>query len=193
MSRQNRIGAASGVAALVVTFGTILLAAILSPTFTWAGHALSDLGASGEPTASLFNGGLIVGALLGLPFAWRVGVVAGHPIERTGAVVAALAFLSMGLVGVYPLDHPYHFPAAIAFFALATLTLWIHGTGAVLSERPRAGLVMIWLGIGHVIGWVIWGAGLRPGPGLALPELVGSIALAAWIVLTARSRLLDRS
>lgn len=63
----------------------------------------------------------------------------------------------------------------------------------MLSGRLRAELVTIWLGIGHVIGWVVWGAGLRPGPGLALPELVGSVALAAWVVLTARSRLLDRS
>jgi hypothetical membrane protein len=67
----DRLGRASGVAFPVVSLGAILLATLVSPTFTWTGSALSDLGAFGAPTALLFNGGLVLAGLVAFPFvAW---------------------------------------------------------------------------------------------------------------------------
>lgn len=64
----------AGVAAPLVALGEILIATLVSPSFSWASSALSDLGRPGAPTALIFNWGLIGGALLALPFVARVGL-----------------------------------------------------------------------------------------------------------------------
>jgi hypothetical membrane protein len=40
-----------------------------TPSFAWAGSALSDLDAPSAPTPWLFNGKLVLGGLFALPFA----------------------------------------------------------------------------------------------------------------------------
>jgi len=43
-----------------------------------------DMGRYGAPTFLLFNGGLIVGGLLGFPFAWRLWLESRNSLERVG-------------------------------------------------------------------------------------------------------------
>lgn len=173
----------SGVAGSLVGFAAVLLAALLSPRFSWTADAVSQLGAPGAAVPWVLNGGLVASGLVSLPFAravWRDGA---HPVQRLGAAAFALAMASLALVGLFPVGTDAHAPAAIAYFGLATVTLWVHGTGTVLAGAPRRGLAAIWLGIVHVLSWVAWAAGLRPGPGLAVPEMVGSVLFFAWVLL----------
>lgn len=194
--------AATGLLAPVIAAVTILSATIVDPTFSWRQNALSDLGAlpAGEsisisflaatPEFALFNGGLLLTGLVGLPFAWRLWDDADHPLHRIAAVGFAATLISLSLVGVFHIPRDLHGPAAIAHYVLGIVFLWTHGTGSVLSGRVRWGLVTIWLGIVHLVAWLVWAAFLTgPIPGLAIPETVGAVIFGGWSFLTARRKL----
>lgn len=172
----------SGIGSSLVGFTTTLAATVVSPTFTWTGSALSDLGAPDAATPWLFNYGLVAAGIIALPFAWLLFTTGRHVLERLGAVGFAGSVVGLALVGVFPSGTALHLPVAIAYFLLFTAAMWLHGTGAALAGDVRRGLVAIWLGIGHLLAWLGWAAsGLE---GLAIPEIVGSAILLGWIVLT---------
>ena len=181
MSGRERLAIRAGLVGPLVGFGTTLAATASSPTFQWTGSALSDLGAAGAANPWLFNYGLVASALVTLPFVWVVWAAAEHPVERLGATAFGLSVVLLGLVGVFPIDTALHGPVSVAYFTLLTVTLWVHGSGWVLAGLVRRGLIAIWLGIGHVLFWIAWVVA-EPG-GIAIPELVGSLAFYAWILL----------
>ncbi|WP_122089380.1 DUF998 domain-containing protein [Halalkalicoccus subterraneus] len=182
MSRCVLAGRVSALLAPAVAAVAIVGATLSAPEFSWAGDALSDLGAPGAPTAWLFNGGLIVAGVLGLPFAAVLVASARHRLDWLVAAVLALTLGTLAGVGLFPSGHPYHLPVAAGFYLGATLTLWIDGTTGVLTDEPRFGLAAIWLANLHVLQWLAWAAGLRVGPGLAIPETIGAALFAVWVL-----------
>lgn len=191
----ERLGTASGLLAPLVTLGSIAIATTLSPTFTWAESALSDLGAPGAPTAWLFNGGLIIGSIIALPFGVLVFLHAYNRIEQAGAVVFGVTAVFLAAIGVFPTGTPQHFPAAVSFYLFLSISLWTYGTGNVLAGKRWLGALTICLGILNIAAWVVWAVAFQTTvPGLALPESVGAIILGAWIFgTTIRIRTADRS
>jgi hypothetical membrane protein len=174
----------SGIASSLVGFASTLLATVLSPSFSWTGSALSDLGTAGAATPGLFNGGLVVAGIVALPFAWVLFATARHVLEQLGAASFAGSVVGLALVGAFPIGTALHTPVAIAYFLLFTVAMWLHGSGAALAGDVRRGLVSIWLGMGHLLAWLGWAAsGIE---GIAIPEIVGSAILLAWIVRTTR-------
>ncbi len=101
MTERTSLATYCGIAGTIVSLGTITVATIVaSPeTFTWQGHALSDMGRYGTPTFPLFNGGLIVGGLLGLPFAWRCWITSRNALERVGVGLLATAVVGRSASG----------------------------------------------------------------------------------------------
>lgn len=191
MSGLERLAIRAGLVGPLVGFGTTLAATARSPTFQWTGSALSDLGAAGAANSWLFNYGLVASALVTLPFVWVVWAAADHLVEHVGAAAFGLSVVLLGLVGVFPIDTALHGPVSVAYFTLLTVTLWVHGSGWVLAGLVRRGLIAIWLGIGHVLFWIAW---VVAGPGgIAIPELVGSLAFYAWILLVVRTLPVDGS
>lgn len=174
----------SGVAGALVGFTTVLVAMILSPTFVWSSHAISDLGRPGAANPWLFNTGLVASALLSMPFAVVVWKRARNGLERVGAVSFGFTTTALALLGVFPSGTALHLPISVSYFVLGTLTLAIHGSGVVLAGAPRLGLGYHWLGLGHALSWVLWYFGLRIGPGLAVPEFIGSVLLLVWVLST---------
>ena len=197
----RRIATYCGVAAPVVALGAIVVATVVaSPeTFTWRGRALSDMGRYGTRTFVLFNGGLVLGGLLGLPFAWRLWIAARDPFERIG--VAALVVATVGLIGVgvffiehtaFYLERELHGPAALTYFAVAPVAQWCYGTGAIRAGRIRAGFASFWLGLAHPLVWLGWLLFLLARPGgpnatawFAVPEFVAALAVGCWFVVLA--------
>ena len=197
----RRLATYCGVAAPAVALGAVALATVVaSPeTFTWRGRALSDMGRYGTRTFVLFNGGLILGGLLGLPFAWRLWITARDPFERVG--IAALVVATLGLIGVgvffiehtaFYLERDLHGPAAMTYFVLAPFAQWLYGTGAVRAGRIREGLASFWLGIAHPLvwlGWLLFLLARTPGPDsmawFAVPEFVAALAVGCWFVVLA--------
>ena len=188
---RNPALAATGVLAAAVSLASVLLATMVSPSFEWAGNALSNLGvastdAGTATTALLFNGGLLLGALLGLVFAYFLWIEAESRGKRAVAGLLALTLLAMGLVGVFPQGTSPHFPLSVAFFVLITVTIWADAVAVRNTDEGRRGAIAAWLGATNVAAWGVWVAtGPLQRPGLAIPEIVGSLALAAWLLSTA--------
>jgi len=184
-----RIARILGTLATLVALGGIALATVLDPTFSWTGDALSDLGVR-DRSAPVFNGGLILGGAIGLGYAaglWGLppaseagatGRESGSIITRLRAVVFAASMLAMAGVGLFDLTHPLHFPAAVGFYLLVTVTLAIDGVGRRRTTDGRVTLAFVPV---HVLVWATFIAGLWPVTGLALPELPGALMLAAWV------------
>ncbi|RDI72996.1 DUF998 domain-containing protein [Halopelagius longus] len=172
-ARSRRVARALGAFGSLVALGGVTLATVLSPTFSWPASALSDLGVR-PPTALLFNASLAIGGAVALGYALA--------LRRHSGVVAAcyaVAVASMGLVGVFPAGTALHFPVAASFFVSLTATMVADG----LARRgTRTGKLALALSAAHVVSWALWLRGVRFGPGLAVPEYVGAVAFAAWVV-----------
>lgn len=175
----------AGPAGIAVAAFGIFGAILLAPWFEFTANALSDLGAAGEPTAPLFNGGLILGGLLAFAFCVRVWPAATNAAHRLGVALLAVGFVNMALVGVFALPDGRHRAVAVAFFLSFTYGLFVHGSGDVLAGHVSRGLTSIWLAVVHLTGWLLFAA--APFDGLAIPELVGSATLAGWVLLTFRA------
>ncbi|MGQ4555968.1 DUF998 domain-containing protein [Halobellus sp. GM3] len=166
----------AGPAGAVVAAGAVFAATLRSSTFSWTDSALSDLGVAPE-TALLFNGGLVAGGIVGGAYA-----LALREDDPTVAVGYLLSIAAMALVGIFPAGTAPHFPVAVAFFVLATATVTADGWRRRETASGRLALALAGL---HFLGWIAWFGGVRPGPGLALPELGGVVMFGAWIIALA--------
>lgn len=184
-SRFERATALAGVVAPVLALGAVALSTLVSPSFGWAESALSDMGRPAEPTYPLFNGGLVLGAVVGLPFTWRLWTTSRNRVQRAGTVAFAVAIACMGLIGVLHLPKAGHGVVAVGFYLVGTVTTWVYGTGSVLAGATRRGLASIWTGIGHLLLWLAWAAVLAPSY-FAVAEAVGAAVVGGWTAVTAR-------
>lgn len=181
---MERFGIVSGLLAPLISLGAIALATLISPTFSWTQSALSSLGVA-APTAWLFNGGLIAGGVVSLPFGVRVFETARNLIERAGAVLFWLCAVALAAIGIFPAGTPLHFPSAIAFYLLLSLSLWTYGVGNAIAGAWLLGALTVLLGVLNIGAWFVWAMALQAiAPGLALPEIVGALILGVWIVGT---------
>jgi hypothetical membrane protein len=183
---------AVGLAGVAVAFGGVVYAMAAAPWFSPLFDALSDLGARGAATAPIFNGALLVGGALGVGFVVAVLAETDHPIRRAGGLFGLLAMAFMALVGAFPLPDPLHGLVAVPFFVFLTLTVSVWGAGDYADGRELRGLVFVLAGAVHVVAWVWWALFPWFPPGIALPELVGSVAFAVWGSWLAVDGLRDR-
>ncbi|MFC6717423.1 DUF998 domain-containing protein [Natrialbaceae archaeon GCM10025810] len=195
---SRRLARRCGIVAPLLALGAVFLATLLAApeTFTWRERALSDMGRYGTRTFWLFNGGLVVAGLVGVPF-WVHLLAAGrNRLERLGAVLLAVAVFGMVGVGVFFLGHTafylereLHFPAALTLFVVAPIAQWTYGTGAILEGDAGLGLVSLWTGNAHLLGWAGWllsrRAGGDPWAWFAVSEAVAAIAFGSWILVLA--------
>lgn len=181
LTRSRRTAAVFGVASTVLALGGIALAVALAPWFSWTGNALSDLGVAGDALVRVpFNGGLLLGGVAALPYAWVVWMTAG---DRAGRLVGALFGLTavfMAGVGGFPADTALHVPVAIGFFLGLTVLLAVDG---LRRRDTAAGRTLLVAPVVHLGAWWVWIAVLDLGDGIALPELVGALLLAVWVLV----------
>lgn len=167
-----------------MTIGSILLATSISATFHWRTSALSDLGTVGA-TAWLFNGGLVLGALLGAPYGWALWTAAADWLGTIRTAAFAGALVSMAGVGLFPAGQPLHLPFALGFFVLGSLTLITDG---VARFRLPTGKLSLAAGIASPAVWPLWLVGIAPGSGIAVPEFAGAVLFAVWIAALSPER-----
>jgi len=188
---RRRVTTYTGVAGVVVAFGAIGVAVALAPWFSLADDALSDLGRRSRASAPVFNGGLVVAGVFGAAFVARLSAAEAGRVRRLGQVVLFGAMVALAAVGLVPVGHPsgLHTPVSVAFFLTLTYGLALDGTATVLDGRRRTGLTFVWLAFANATGWLVYAlvaATSESPPGVALPELVGSAALAAWTATKTR-------
>ncbi|WP_252700922.1 DUF998 domain-containing protein [Natronosalvus vescus] len=183
----------------MIVIGTIVLATILaSPeTFTWRSRALSDLGRPAARTFWLFNVGLVVGGLIGIPFVRALWRTSRNTAERVGAVLTGVSLLGMIGVGIFFLEHThyyletdFHGVAALTVFGVAPFAQLLVGTDQILEGDRWLAIASVWLGMTHAVGWVAWlltrAVADDPWHWFAVPEFVAALAFAVWIVLLTR-------
>lgn len=186
MERSDQLLRGCGGAAVAVTMVAILVATVVSPAFSWTENALSNLGvtetAAGTGlTVVLFNGGLILGGLLGLGFAVALARAAISLAGRATALSFGLAVVLMALVGVFPQNTSPHFPVALGFYLLISVTLWLDGLTALGQGWRQRGMDAVSLGTANLVGWLVWGlTGPPTRAGLAIPEIWGALLFSAW-------------
>ncbi len=198
MTDTKRIATYCGIAAPTVSLGAILLATLVAPpeTFTWRARALSDMGRYGAPTFPIFNGGLIVGGLIGFPFAWRLWIGSRNALERIGTALLAVTVIGQIGVGIFFLDHTavylersFHGVAALSVFGVAPFAGWLYGTGAVRAGDARLGVASIAIGFVHPLAWAGWILSLDGAADtdawFAVPEFVAAVAFGGWVLLLA--------
>ncbi len=191
MDELTRAGRLAGVAAVLVAALGIAGGALASPAFAVTGNALSDLGQPGNPVATpvttlLFDGGLVLAGVVGLPFAVVLWRQSRTRLGQAAVVPFTVALLGMVGVGLFPAGQPLHVPAALALYLGSMVAMGLDGIGDALSGQRRRAAVTCSLVAVHVAGWWWWtatGAVLRPG--LAVPELLGAGVFAAWVLRTA--------
>lgn len=200
MADRVEIATYCGIAAAILSLGGTLLASIVAPpeTFTWSGHAISDLGRWGTRTFPIFNGGLILSGLVGSPFIWRLWIASRNHLERLGTVLLAISVVGTIGVGIFFLEHyqfygeeGYHELAALLVFGTAPFASWVYGTGAGLAGDGRLAVASFWFGNLHPLGWLGWllalGSAADTDTWFAIPEIVASIAFSGWIISVAVS------
>ncbi|MFC7028144.1 DUF998 domain-containing protein [Halomicroarcula sp. GCM10025710] len=108
MSPASRLqtSVAAGLASVVTTNVAILSAVVASPSFSWSENALSNLGQPGTAvatpvTTALFNGGLVLGGVLGVGFTVALWAVADNHVQRLAVPPFAGAMVAMVGVGVF--------------------------------------------------------------------------------------------
>ncbi|WP_254529669.1 DUF998 domain-containing protein [Natrinema gelatinilyticum] len=198
MVDRTKIATYCGVAGPAVSLGAIVLAMVLAPpeTFTWGERALSDMGRYGAPTFLLFNGGLILGGLISIPFVWRLWSASRNTVERLGITLIAVAVVGMVGVGVFFLEHTalyletsLHGVAALTVFGVAPFASWVYATGAALAEDGPLAIASFWFGNVHPLAWLGWlvaiGGETDTGSWFAVPEFVAAVAFGGWILVIA--------
>ncbi|OLZ41454.1 hypothetical protein A6E15_10865 [Natrinema saccharevitans] len=198
MTETKRLATYCGIAAPLVTLGAILIATLVAPpeTFTWRTRALSDMGRYGAPTFPLFNGGLIVGGLIGLPFAWRLWTASRNRLERAGIALLVVTVVGQIGVGIFFLEHTavylersLHPVAALSVFGVAPFAGWVYGTGAARAGDTRLAVASIAIGFVHPLTWAGWVLALDGAVDtdtwFAVPEFVAAVAFGSWILLLA--------
>ncbi|MFC7071006.1 DUF998 domain-containing protein [Halobaculum lipolyticum] len=177
---RRRVAAASGAGASLAAIGGIAVAIALAPWFSLADNALSDLGvADAAAVAAAFNWGLILAGLAGLPYAWALWTASDGLAARLVAVEFVVAMLLMAGVGAFPSDTPLHVPVALGFYLAITV---VFATDGLRRRATAAGRVALAFAAGHLAQWWLYVAGVRLGPGLAVPELVGAGLLIVWVL-----------
>lgn len=176
----DRVLAALGPLAVIVSLGGIGAAINLAPWFSLTDYALSDLGARGEPTAPVFNLALILSGTLGAGFVTHLWSRTDHPVRAAALPLLLLSQVFLALTGAFPLPMGLHGVVAPLFFLLMTVGVLVWGVGDVAAGHVGRGTVLVLLPVLHVVSWLWWFLLPWFPRGIALPELVGSATLSVW-------------
>ena len=91
-------------------------------------HSISELGHIGVAQLSaVFNGGLILGSLINMPFMIYVGFRTRSRWRWPLAILGGLSAIFVALIGVFPMNYSLpHFIVAITYFALAITLIFLY-------------------------------------------------------------------
>jgi hypothetical membrane protein len=170
-----------GILAPLTAIIFIAVSIVLSPWFSWGSNALSDLGrsaatdgASKSEVAPLFNFGLLLCGFLIILYS----ITSFRKHAKYTSYVLIIAGLALQLVATF--DEVYgslHFLVSVLFFAAL-------GFASIsYSVEKRSVLAFAALVIGSV-SWLLYGLEIYSA-GIAVPEVISSMAAVTWIMLSA--------
>ncbi len=147
----------------------------LSSWFSWGNNALSDLGHSvNSDVASLFNFGLLLSGFFTVIYALK----SFRKHAKYTANFLILSGLSLQLVATFnEVYRPLHFQVSVLFF----LSLFFVSLSYIIEKRSVLAIIML---VVSLISWITYGLEIY-STGIAVPEIVSSIATSVWIVWSA--------
>ena len=167
----------------LVAFSAIAISIALSPWFSWARNALSDLGALNSPVWPIFNTGLVMAGLLASRFSYGILRGAEGGLEKAGSVLLLAGSVSLALIGLLPEDTGLpHFLVSVAFFFLTPLGFLILGLRDLRGPNRAYSALMVIFSLASLTTWASW-ACFRPPVGIAVPELIAALLSSASLVL----------
>jgi hypothetical membrane protein len=164
-----------GIIGPLVAIFFIFLSIILSPWFSWENNALSDLGNSVISDVSyLFNFGLLLSGFLTIIYS----ITSFRKYAKFTSYFLILTGLSLQLVATF--DEVYgmlHLQISILFFAALGFT----SVSYIIEKRSVLAVAALIIGLAS---WVLFGLKIY-STGIAVPEIISSMATASWLVISA--------
>ncbi|MBU7004331.1 MAG: DUF998 domain-containing protein [Theionarchaea archaeon] len=157
----------------------VLYAVSRASWFSWASNALSDLGV-GE-TAAIFNTGLIAAGLIAMIFGIGLGrFIFTDRAGRAGVLALLFSCLALVSIGVFPESAGrIHYWVSVAFFVSLPIAMFIMAGAMVIDDfKKNLSYVALTVCLAFVAA-IPWGL---PHDGVAIPEIVSSVAGSAWFV-----------
>ncbi len=167
----------AGILSPLIAFVSIFLAISTHPRFSFQNNAISDLGRAGLEGNYILNYGLILSGLFGLVFAYKLVKSQERVLGKIGSFIFAAGIFSLFLIGVFPEGTPPHFPVSLGFFLLSSFGMLLKGIDD-LREKKEFGIFTIIL---FSAGWILAILAMKTFKGVAIPELIGGIAISIWI------------
>lgn len=164
-----------GILGSVIPYLVIIISILSSPWFSWSTNALSDLGHSvNSQYAPVFNFGLYLAGFLILLYSITIFRVHG---KNSSYCLLASAFL-LQLVAIF--DEVYgslHLVISILFF----LSLGLASVVYALEKKS----ILAWIAtIIGLISWILYFTRIF-NTGIGVPEMISSLAVISWVVLSA--------
>ena len=153
----------------------VAVSIVLSPWFNWGTDALSDLGHSiNSEVAPLFNFGLLFSGFLIIAFS----VTSFRYHSKYTSYFLTLVGLALQLVATFDeVYKPLHFQVSVLFFVALGLASFCY----FLEKRSVLALASLIIGS---VSWILYGLEIYTA-GIAVPEIVSSIATLTWVMLAA--------
>jgi hypothetical membrane protein len=180
-----KIAGFCGVLSPILTLTLIAIAISYYPPFNWTVNALSDLGIQ-ENSAIIFNSSLIIGGIIALFFAYGLKeLLWKQTIGKLGVLVFISATISMIAIGVFPENvKPWHFYASVAFFLLLPISQFLVAAALLRNTSEKlSGFISLFIGIVSLFNWAFLIFQVFPWQGIAIPELIASVAAATWSIV----------
>ncbi len=172
-----------GIFAPLIALFFIAVSIILSPWFNWGNNALSDLGHSANSEmAPLFNFGLLLTGFLIIIYS--IASFRNH--AKYTSYILVIVGLTLQLVATF--DEVYrvpHFLVSVLFF----VSLGFASISYAIEKRSILAIVALVIGF---VSWLFYGMEIYSA-GIAVPEIISSIASAIWVMLSALRIYFDKS
>jgi len=178
-----KIAGTCGILTPIIAFTLISFAITYSPSFSWTENALSDLGIQKEPTATLFNFGLITSGITATLFASGLYLSQNKILAKTGALIFILATIMLTAIGVFPENvKPTHYYVSVTFFTLFPIAMLTLSAAFLFAKKTKMGIFTFLTALSAATVWVFhWTVGF--GSNVAIPEALSAIAASVWAIV----------
>ena len=164
-----------GLVAPIIAIIFVALSIALSPWFNWGTNALSDLGHSvRSEVAPFFNFGLLLSGFLTIVFA----VTSFRNHAKYTSYFLTLVGVALQLVATFDeIYKPLHFQVSVLFFVVLGLV----SISYFMEKKSVLALAAL---IINAVSWILYGLEIY-SVGIAVPEMVSSMATVTWVMLAA--------
>ena len=172
---MKRIYRYAGILAPIVALGSIILAILTHPWFSFSENAISDLGAIDVEKNYILNYGLVISGILATIYSIGLYGEQRSDLGRFGSLLFLIASLFLTMIGVFPEGTPLHFPISVSFFILMYVSILLIGISTYDSEFIFFTLLIFLFGVeGSLISLLEYGS-------VGIAELISIITFTIWI------------